>query len=164
MTDEPRVIVCDLGVDGWTVKEARVYRAAVGVNAEYAIGAMQKAAIDSRHEAREAFGDAVDKPGWDPPDGWMPLAMLNLDPFYLAGFAFIAARRTVPGLDFGAFTDEIHVGELSRAFYAELMAEAEDAAPPLVNREQRRAKSGRPTKTATPSRTSSAGRSTRSTP
>lgn len=160
-----RIITCDLDLDGWTVAEARAYRAAVGVNAEYALGTMRKAVLEAQAEAREAFGDAVDAEGWSPPDDWLPLAMLNLDAMHLAGFAYIAARRVEPGLGFDDFTNQIHVGELSQAFYGQLIARAEDDdAAPLANRAQRRAKSGRPTKTGTPSRTSTTGRSARSTP
>ena len=163
MTDE-RTISCDLDIGGWTVAEARAYRAAVGVNAEYAIGMLRQAATASRAEAREQFGDAVDDDKWAPPDDWTPLAMLNLDPMYLAGFAYIAARRDDRTLDFGEFIEQLHVGELSQSFYAELMGQAEDAAAPLPNRAARRKAPGRLTKTATPSPTSTAGHSKRSTP
>lgn len=163
MTDE-RIIACDLNLDGWTVAEARAYRDAVGVNAEYALGAMQKAIAESRAEARAEFGEAVDAEGWTPPKDWVPLAMLNLDPIHLAGFAYIAARRDDPALDFAAFTDAVHVGELSQAFYTQLVSQAEAAAAPLPNRAARRSTPGRPTKNGTPSRTPTSGRSPRSTP
>jgi len=164
MTDE-RTITCDLDLDGWTVSEAHAYRAAVGVNPEYAWGLIANAVKASMTEARETYGEAVEAKGWKPPKDWVPLAMLNLDPVQLAGFVYVTARRADPGLDFAALLDELHVGELSQAFFGQLMATAEAAAP-LVNREQKRAaaKSGRATKTATPSGTSTAARSPRSTP
>ena len=163
---EEHVIVCDLEVDGWTVAEADAYRKAVGVNAEYAWGIVQRAVRESQVEARETYGEAVDEPGWSPPDGWAPLAMLNLDPLYLAGFAYVAARRADPALTFDALLGSLHVGELVSAFYGQLTTLAEERAPLAApNREQRRAtKSGRPKTSASPSATSTAGRSPRSKP
>lgn len=161
---EPRTIICDLQIDGWTVAEARAYRSAVGVNPEYAWGLLTNAVKASLAEARETYGEAVEAPGWEPPSDWVPLAMLNLDSAQLAGFVYVAARRDEPGLDFAALLEELHVGELSQAFFTQLMATAEAAAP-LANREQRRAtKSGRKRATVTPSGSSTAARSPRSTP
>jgi hypothetical protein len=164
---EEHVIICDLEVDGWTVAEADAYRKAVGVNAEYAWGIVQRAVKESLVEARELYGEAVDEPGWQPPADWAPLAMLNLDPLYLAGFAFVAARREEPGLAFETLAGQLRLGELVSSFYGQLTALAEER-PPLAaqNREQRRAaaKSGPRKTAATPSAASTAGAKRRSTP
>ena len=112
-------------------------------------------------------GEAVDEPGWQPPADWAPLAMLNLDPLYLAGFAFVAARREEPGLAFETLAGQLRLGELVSSFYGQLTALAEER-PPLAaqNREQRRAaaKSGPRKTAATPSAASTAGAKRRSTP
>ena len=75
-----RIIACDMKLDEWTVGEADAYRKAVGVNAEYAYGALMEALRTTRDEARDTFGDAVDAEDWTPPDDWLPMAMLNVPP------------------------------------------------------------------------------------
>ena len=52
MPDEETLVEIDLDILHWTVKETREYRAAVGVNPEYAIGALKVAADDSAAEAK----------------------------------------------------------------------------------------------------------------
>lgn len=156
-----RIIACDMKLDEWTVGEADAYRKAVGVNAEYAYGALMEALRTTRDEARDTFGDVVDAEDWTPPDDWLPMAMLNVPPLYLAGFAYVAALRDEPGLDFADFVKLVRVGELTHVFYAELTG----AADPLVNRAQRRARAkSRPSKPASPSASSTAGRSGKSAP
>ena len=162
--NEERVIVVDINVEQWTVGEARAYRDAVGVNPEYALGVLQNAVNESRADAVKEFGDACFEEGWKPPAGWAPLRMLNVDPAYLLGFAWIAARRADPSVTYTALENELPVGDLSEAFYAALSATIE-AATPLANRAERRARGRGPrTTTASPSRASSAGRSRKSTP
>lgn len=162
---EVRTVVVDIDLDGWTVAEARAYREAVGVNAEYALAQLNKAVAESQQAALEEFGDAVTTPGWEPPEGWIPMPMMNVDPAHLLGFAWIAARREDESLSFAALSDSLPISGLMEAFYTAIGLAAEKAAEeaaPLVNREQRRA-SGRQSKTGSPSRTSTAGRSPKST-
>jgi hypothetical protein len=163
VSDE-RVITCDLDIEGWTVAEAAAYRKATKVNPQYAWGLITAAVRASMNEARELYGAAVDETGWTPPADWAPLAMLDLDPVHLAGFVYVAALRADPAADFDELCGSLHVGELSRLFFEQLTGMAEEAAP-LANRQQRRAaKRGPKTKPATPSGTSTAARSARSTP
>ena len=111
MPDEETVVEIDLDILHWTVKETRQYRACVGVNPEYAIGALKVAADESAAEAKRLYGET------DPPEDWMPLALLNIDPAYLLGFAWMAARRKAPALTFEAYSGEIETGDLMAAFY-----------------------------------------------
>lgn len=166
---EPRVITIDLDVDSFTVGESRAFREHVGCNPEYALFALQRAVNEGRAEAFVEFGDAMDKPGWTPPAGWAPTAMLNADPAYLCGFAWICARRSDPDLTYEALEQTLPMGELMDAFYAALAASIEravrEAAPLAANRAERRSRQRTPrTQTASKSRASTAGRSRRSTP
>ena len=157
-----RVIAIDLQIDEWRIPEALAYRSAVGINAEYAVVKVNDAIRASLDGARAEFGDAVDVPGWKPPDGWAPPELLNLEPHYLLGFAWIAARRDHPTLAYEAFAETLTYGELVGAFWGAMERQVEEVAVPLVNREQRR-QSGRPSKTASPSATPTTGRSQTST-
>ena len=159
MTEQ--VIAIDLGVDGWRVPEARAYRKAVGVNAEYAAAAIQQAFVEAEKEARDEFGDNVDVEGWEPPAGWVPKSLFNFDPDYLLGFAWIPARRGDADLAFEPFAESLKYGDLVAAFWSEITSAAE-AALPLGNREARR-KRGPASKTGSRSATTSSGRSKTST-
>lgn len=156
MSDNAKVIVIDLQIDEWRIVEALAYRSAVGVNAEYAVVKVNDAIRASLDGARAEFGAAVDVPGWQPPDGWAPPELLNLDPHYLLGFAWIAARRDEPTLTYEAFAETLTYGELVGAFWGAMERQVEEVAVPLVNREQRR-RSGRPSKTASRSATPTTG-------
>jgi hypothetical protein len=157
-----QTIAIDLQVQDWKVPEARAYRAAVKVNPEYAATQIDAAIRESEKEARDVFGDAVDTEGWEPPDDWTPSAMMNVDPDYLLGFAWIPARRDNPDLTWEKFGDEgPSYGDLVSGFWAALQRTVEEAAP-LLNREARR-KTGQRSKTASSSATSTTGRSKRST-
>lgn len=159
MTD--LVIRIDLQVDQWKVPEARAYRGAVGVNAEYAADSIQRAFADGEKEARAEFGDKVDIEGWEPPDGWTPPGLFNIDPDYLLGFAWIPARRDDPALEYDAFAESVPYGDLLKAFWESVLEAVKEAAP-FENREARR-KRGLVSKTGSKSAPSTTGRSPRST-
>jgi len=152
--EQERIVVVDIDVEKWTVAEARAYREAIGVNAEYALGQLQLAATMARDDARRLFGEAVDDPGFTPPSDWVPLSMLNVDPVYLCGFAWIAARRSQPELTYAELENELPQGQMMRAFYEALAA----SIAPLGNRAARRSQPRTPpTKTASRSATSTRG-------
>ena len=124
---------------------------AVGVNPEYAIGALKNAADEVAAEAKAKFGDA------EPPDGWLPLALLNIDPAYLLGFAWIVARREAPTLTFDGYSEEVEAGELMEAFYGNVGEEAEEAAPLAEPAPLNPRKSPSAAKLSSPSASSTAG-------
>jgi len=106
-----KLVLIDVDIQHWTVKETRLYREAVGVNPMYAMGVLSRAANESAAEAKALFGDA------DPPEDWLPLPLFNIDPGYLLGFAWMAARRKDKALAFDDYEGTIETGELMRAFY-----------------------------------------------
>ena len=122
MPDE-RLILIDIDVLHWKVAETRLYRKAVGVNPEYALGMLQRAASESQAEMKAEFGEA------EPPEGYLPMPLLNIDPAYLLGFAWMAARRSDKALTFDAYGDDLEIGELMGAFYAMTTEESEGDAP-----------------------------------
>lgn len=151
MSDEERLILkIDIDVMGWTAKETRLYRANVGVNPEYALGTLQRAAEEAAVEARAKFG--TDPP---PPD-YMPLSLLNIDPGYLLGFAWIVARRSGSHLSYDDYSDTITTGALMRAFYGSAPESAGEPDPFEDSPPQPARKSSR-TKSASASGSSSAG-------
>lgn len=157
--DDVQVVTIDVNVEQWTVREARAYREAVGVNAEYALGQLQLAAKLVASDARQEFGEKTEEDSWEPPADWVPLAMMNIDPAYLLGFAWIGARRKDPDVTYEGLEDSLPVGQLMPAFYAALTAGAE---APLANRAARRHPGPRKG-TASRSAASTAGRSATST-
>ena len=157
-----RVISIDLQVDQWRIPEARAYRKSVGVNAEYAADSIQQAFVASEAEARAKFGELVDEEGWEPPDGWLPPSLLNIDPDYLLGFAWVPARRTDPALEYEAFAESLPYGELLQAFWDALIAAVQEEVPLAPNREARRKRTPA-SRTGSRSATTSSGRSKRST-
>lgn len=165
---EPRVIAIDLDVDRFTVAESRLFRAAVGCNPEYALITLQRAVNEGREEAYAAFGERMDEQGWKPPAGWAPSAMLNVDPAYLCGFAWICARRSDPSITYEAMEQSLPMGELMDAFYGaltETIERATKASAPLADRAARRSRQPTPrTTSASKSRGSTTGHSERSTP
>lgn len=164
MSDE-RILRLDMNTDGWAIPEVRAYRKAVGVNPDYAGETIDRAFKAADAESREAYGELVDEKGWSPPDGWVPLAVLNIDPDYLLGFYWITARRQDPSLDYDAFVEGVRYGEVLESFWSTLktLAEERQAQLPLANRAERR-KSGQRKGTSSASATSSAGRRATSTP
>lgn len=159
---EETVLTIALPIDSWTVEETISYRHAIGVNALYAADELERALSGGLDEARAEFGEKVDEDGWEPPDGWSPRSISNLDPEQLLGFCWISARRKDSSLDFGEFAKQINYGSLMDAFW-EFLAEAatpleEEETPPPQNRATRRA-SGQRSKSKSRSRTSSAGHS-----
>jgi hypothetical protein len=145
MPDE-KLVLLDMDYEHWTVKEARTYRTAVGVNPEYAVGALVRAGQESDAETA-AFGEA------GPPEGYLPLPLLNIDPGYLLGFAWMAARRESPVLTFDAYAEDIETGELMRAFI-EMLTERVEEASPLEEPQ-----AAKPRKTSSPSKSPSASAS-----
>ena len=156
-----RIVTVDLEVDAWRIPEARAYRTAVGVNAEYAAAKIQQAFVDAREEGLAKFGEAMDAEGWEPPDDWMPASLFNFEPDYLLGFAWIPARRTEPELGYEAFAESLKYGDLVAAFW-DAMVSAAEAAVPFENRADRRSR-GPASKTASRSATTSSGASKTST-
>jgi hypothetical protein len=157
------VIAVDLQVDTWKIPEARAFRGAVGVNAEFAAAAIQAAFVAAEKQARDEFGEKVDEPGWEPPWEWVPPALLNIDPDYLLGFAWIAARRADPALDYDAFAESLVYSELVAGFWAAIVEAARDALPLEPNRAARRSR-GPASKTASSSPARTTGPSKKSTP
>ena len=159
---EPVTIMIDLNVDEWTVLQSHEYRRVIGVNPEYAMMSVQRSWNEGVDEMSREFGAAVDEDGWRPPEGYAPLAILNIDAMYLLGFAWIAHRREHPEAAFDAWAETVPLAKLNEAFYESMTAlvGAQQARP--LNREQRRA-NGRRSKTASPSASSSTGPSETST-
>jgi len=153
------VIAIDLQIDDWKIPEARAYRKAVGVNPEYALQGVQQAFTDAEAESRTEFGEKVDEEGWQPPDGWLPSALLNIAPDYLLGFAWVAARRADPALDYEAFAESVPYGGLVAGFWEAIMGAAEEVAGPLVPSRAERRKRGPASRTASSLATTSTGRS-----
>ena len=149
MPDEKLVLI-DIDIMHWTVFETRLYRTAVGVNPEYAMGALKKAAEDSSAAIAAEFGDA------EPPDDYMPMALLNVDPGYLLGFAWMAARRADKTLTFDDYAETIETGALMQAFYG-ASAEAAEEEAPLAEPPAKARKTSSPPKAALPSASSTAG-------
>ena len=123
MSEEERLILIDIDVMGWTVKETRLYREFVGVNPEFALGTLQRAAEEAAVEAKAKFG------AQPPPPDYMPLSLLNIDPGYLLGFAWVVARRSDPHLSYDDYADTIPTGALMRAFYGSATESAGEADP-----------------------------------
>lgn len=149
----------DLLIGSWKVSEARAFRAAVGQNPEQALNVLRLVLEQAQGDARAAFGAAVDEPGWEPPDDWLPPSLLSLDPSLLLGFAWIAQRRAHPALTLDEFADQLEYQNLLDAFWGALTDAAEDAAAPLAKPK----KTGRARSPASPSASSTAGRSPMST-
>ena len=157
------VIAVDLQVDTWKIPEARAFRKAVGVNAEFAASAIQDAFIAAEKYSRAEFGDKIDEEGWEPPDDWTPPSLLNIDPDYLLGFAWIPARRADPSLEYDAFAESLVYSELVAGFWDAVLEAARAAVPLEPNRAARR-KRGPASPNASPSPTTTTGRSRKSTP
>lgn len=138
------VVKVDTGIDNWSVPEARAFRKTVGVNPEYAWECITEAFSDVESEMRIRFGVAMDEEDWEPPADFTPKALLNLDPDYLLGFAWIPARRADPELTFDAYAESMPYGDLVAAFWTAITDAMKAAAPLAVaapNRAERRRKS-----------------------
>jgi len=157
------VVAVDLQVDTWKIPEARAFRKAVGVNAEYAASAIQDAFVAAERDSRAEFGAKVDEEGWEPPGEWIPPSLLNIDPDYLLGFAWIPAHRADPALEYEAFAESLLYSELVAGFWAAVLEAAKAAVPLVPNRAARRSLGPR-SQTASPSPTSTTGPSKKSTP
>ena len=156
-----KVLRMDLDIDHWTVFEAHAYHRAVGVNAEYALGTVQRAFQTAHAEAVERYGDAVDVKGWEPPDDWVPLAILDIEPTYLLGFCWVSERRDDHDLAFDTMANSVEYGALTRGFWDSATEAVDDAPLVAPNREQRRRKSPQ-RKTASRSASSTTGPSAKS--
>jgi hypothetical protein len=120
---EERLILIDIDVMHWKVGETRAYRAAVGVNPEYALGVIMRASEEAAAEIKTKFGDE------QPPPEYMPLPMLSVDPMFLLGFAWVTARRSDPALTFDAYAEDIETGQLMEAFYGASAGQVDDEGP-----------------------------------
>lgn len=159
-----RILRLNLDTDAWSIPEVRAYRKAVGVNPDYASETIDRAFKAADAESREVYGEKVDEQGWSPPDGWVPLAVLNIDPDYLLGFYWITARREDHELEYEAFVESVRYGDLLESFWSTLKALAEKVeAAPLANRAERR-KTGQRKATSSRSATSTAGPRAKSRP
>lgn len=97
---EERTYKIDLDWTDWSMRNEQLpYRDQVGVNPGYALRKIQ-AAFEEVDAEVAALGDK-------PPDGYVPDALLNIDPRYLVGFVWIAERREKPDLSFRDLLDEV---------------------------------------------------------
>lgn len=172
---EPFTVVLDPNLDwsDWTLDELHDYFAAVEVNAPSAEREIAVARGEDFADLARLLIEAGYEPGtdFDAPDDWQPTHILALRPDLLAGFAWIATRRTHPGLTWEEFRGRVRAAQLIQA-YADFAfdvpeGEAEERAPesdasPLAASAPKT--TSPKSKTSSSSRARSAGRSARSGP
>lgn len=156
MSDETseRVLAIDINVHQWPGSLRALYRDRVGVNPQYALACIQ--------QAFEAADDEAEKFDGDPPDDWVPLALLNLPEKYILGFIYVAERRKDPTLKWRELLDGTSYSDILEAVFACFMAaanvEEDEDERPLGDGPVPTTRPTPPSKTASLSASSSAGR------
>jgi len=137
----------DIHVGGWTVEEAQAFQRVAGVNPIYAVGLVQRAAVEAGEERKRLYGDE------EPPEGYLPLPMFSIDPGVMLAFAWITWRRAEPTLKFKNLADELDMNELMGAFYDAFtaMLGEDDEAPLPTTMEPETSAPSSPGSTSAPS-------------
>lgn len=174
MSDEQQVIKLDFDYENWFVQEMHAFHKATGVNAAYAYAKIVEAQNADIADMRARIAEAEDDAGM--PEGWQPLHTLNLDPDWVLGFAWMAARREQANLKYETFAGTVRFGELLQGLIDAMFASAdgeddapdedageqEDAEPAPFDTTETPPKTSPPSKTSASSRSASAGRSQKS--
>jgi hypothetical protein len=148
----------DFAWQDWPFAVQLAYRDVVKVNPQYAAVKIGDALEAVRDQVKAEFGDVPDD--WEPPEDWVPAALLNIDPRYLLGFVWIAERRHEPGLRFDDLIERMDYQGLIVALMTELAKEAPEApdpAPLVEEPSQPTAPSSPRSKSNSPRAKSSAG-------